>query len=162
MSSRNQYLTDEERSKAPVIHQTLLAGSGAPARRRRAISPTIERTGVEASSVAGFRPDYFAVRSADDLSTPRADTRQLVVLMAARLGRARLIDNLQLRSVSGTSCGSASPNSAPVRVPPQRPLDMLAHQCRRIPAPPLQRRDHRLARSAHSPAPPRYSATTAR
>ncbi|MGH8207816.1 MAG: pantoate--beta-alanine ligase, partial [Steroidobacteraceae bacterium] len=43
-----------------------------------------------------FRPDYFAVRRADNLSAPDPDTRHLVVLTAARLGRARLIDNLQV------------------------------------------------------------------
>ena len=42
---------------------------------------------------AGFRPDYFAVRNADDLSPAQAMDRRLVVLVAAHLGRARLIDN---------------------------------------------------------------------
>jgi pantoate--beta-alanine ligase len=95
MSSRNQYLTDEERRKAPLIHQTLLA---AVERLRSGDCDlaAIERNGVDALEGAGFRPDYFAVRRADDLSTPDSDARHLVVLVAARLGRARLIDNLQL------------------------------------------------------------------
>jgi len=96
MSSRNQYLTDEERRKAPVIHQLLLAA----VERLRAGDrdfTAIERNGLQALESGGFRPDYFAVRRADDLSTPQADTRHFVVLTAARLGRARLIDNLQLR-----------------------------------------------------------------
>ncbi|MDE2449524.1 MAG: pantoate--beta-alanine ligase [Gammaproteobacteria bacterium] len=95
MSSRNQYLTDEERRRAPVIHQTLLA---AVARLRAGDRDFagIERAGVEALERAGFRPDYFAVRRADDLGNPELDARQLVVLIAARLGRARLIDNLQV------------------------------------------------------------------
>jgi pantoate--beta-alanine ligase len=95
MSSRNQYLTDEERRKAPVIHQTLLA---AIARLRAGDSDFagIERAGTEALERAGFNPDYFAVRSAGDLGSPDAGTLHLVVLVAARLGRARLIDNLQL------------------------------------------------------------------
>ena len=97
MSSRNQYLTDEERRKAPVIHQLLLA---AVERLRSGYRdfPAIERGGLEALERAGFRPDYFSVRRADDLSIPDADTRHLVVLTAARLGRARLIDNLQLET----------------------------------------------------------------
>ena len=97
MSSRNQYLTDEERSKAPVIHQTLLAA----VERLRAGDrdfTAIERNGLEVLVASGFRPDYFAVRRADDLSAPQADAQHLVVLTAARLGRARLIDNLQLRT----------------------------------------------------------------
>lgn len=97
MSSRNQYLSDEERAKAPLIHQTLLAA----VERLRAGGRDfgqIERAGTEALARAGFRPDYFAVRRADDLGDPDANTRHLVVLTAARLGRARLIDNLQLHT----------------------------------------------------------------
>ena len=95
MSSRNQYLTDEERSKAHLIHQTLLAAIERLRSGDRDFT-AIERNGVEALERAGFRADYFAVRRADDLSNPEASTRHLVVLTAARLGRARLIDNLQV------------------------------------------------------------------
>ena len=94
MSSRNQYLTDEERRTAPVIHRALTAA----VERLRAGDrdfAAIERAGIEALDHAGLRPDYFSVRRADDLSAPDADTRHLVILTAARLGRARLIDNLQ-------------------------------------------------------------------
>lgn len=96
MSSRNQYLTGEERRRAPFIHETLLA---AVARLRAGDKDFagIERAGTEALDRAGFRPDYFAVRRDDDLSNPDPVTRHLVVLVAARLGRARLIDNLQVR-----------------------------------------------------------------
>jgi pantoate--beta-alanine ligase len=97
MSSRNQYLTDDERRQAPVIHQTLLAALERLQAGERDFD-AIERTGVAALERAGFRPDYFAVRRADDLSGPDGDTRHLVILTAARLGRARLIDNLQLRA----------------------------------------------------------------
>ena len=95
MSSRNQYLTDEERRKAPVIHKTLLAAIARLRAGDRDFAG-IERAGTEALERAGFNPDYFAVRSAGDLSSPDAGTLHLVVLVAARLGRARLIDNLQL------------------------------------------------------------------
>ena len=57
----------------------------------------IELTGVEALARAGMKPDYFSVRRAQDLAAPAADTRHLVVLTAARLGKARLIDNIQVR-----------------------------------------------------------------
>ncbi|MBW4051087.1 MAG: pantoate--beta-alanine ligase [Proteobacteria bacterium] len=95
MSSRNQYLTDDERRKAPLIHQTL---SAAVERLRAADKDfaAIERVGTDSLERSGLRPDYFAVRRADDLGPPDADTRHFVVLTAARLGRARLIDNLQL------------------------------------------------------------------
>lgn len=95
MSSRNQYLTDEERRKAPLIHQTLSAAvEGLRAADRDFAA--IERVGTASLERSGFRPDYFAVRRAADLGPPDADTRHFVILTAARLGRARLIDNLQL------------------------------------------------------------------
>lgn len=97
MSSRNQYLTDEERTRAPLIHQLLLSATERLRTGDRDFA-AIERQALETLVGAGFRPDYFSVRRADDLSTPQADTRHLVVLVAARLGRARLIDNLQLQA----------------------------------------------------------------
>jgi pantoate--beta-alanine ligase len=94
MSSRNQYLTDEERRKAPIIHQTLVAAVERLRVGDRDFA-AIESAGVEALERSGLRTDYFAVRRAEDLGDPDASTRHLVVLTAARLGRARLIDNLQ-------------------------------------------------------------------
>jgi pantoate--beta-alanine ligase len=96
MSSRNQYLTDEERQTAPLIHQLLLTAVARLQAGDRDFA-AIERTALQALVASAFRPDYFSVRRADDLSPPRADTQHLVVLVAARLGRARLIDNLQFR-----------------------------------------------------------------
>ena len=96
MSSRNQYLTPQERQLAPRIYailtsiaQRLQAGDSEFA--------SMERSGVQALEAATFRPDYFAVRQARDLSPPRPDTRHLVVMTAVRLGKARLIDNIQVR-----------------------------------------------------------------
>jgi pantoate--beta-alanine ligase len=96
MSSRNQYLSAAERQVAPRIYQTLLAA----ANRLQAGDTefaSIERTGVEALEKAGMKPDYFSIRRAQDLGAPNADTKHLVVLAAARLGKARLIDNVQVR-----------------------------------------------------------------
>jgi len=95
LSSRNQYLTEEERRTAPILHQTLLAAVERLRGGERDFD-RIERLGIESLEQAAFRPDYFAVRRAADLGAPQADTRHFVVLTAARLGRARLIDNLQL------------------------------------------------------------------
>jgi pantoate--beta-alanine ligase len=94
MSSRNQYLTAAERGVAPLIHQLLQA-----ARTRLlagAAEQAVEAEGLAALSAAGFRPDYFAVRDARDLHPAQPHTRELVVLVAARLGKARLIDNLRV------------------------------------------------------------------
>lgn len=95
MSSRNQYLTKAERAQAPLLRRVLsetgallrdgskdFAGLGAQARRR-----------LEA---AGFRPDYVEVCNADTLAPAMPDDRRLVVLAAAWLGKARLIDNLAM------------------------------------------------------------------
>ena len=95
MSSRNQYLTAEERVRAPQVYATLQAAAKR-VRSGEADFASIERSGLQALESAGFRPDYFAVRQAADLGMPAPGTRELVVLTAARLGRARLIDNVQV------------------------------------------------------------------
>jgi pantoate--beta-alanine ligase len=95
MSSRNQYLTAQERALAPTIYATLQAAATRLAAGDAEIA-SIERGGVQALEHAGFRPDYFAVREAAGLNPPLAGARHLVVLTAARLGRARLIDNVQV------------------------------------------------------------------
>jgi pantoate--beta-alanine ligase len=96
MSSRNQYLTAAERALAPRIYATLESA----AQRLRAGESDftgIERAGFRALEEAGFRPDYFSVRQSADLSPAVAAARELVVLTAARLSKARLIDNVQVQ-----------------------------------------------------------------
>jgi pantoate--beta-alanine ligase len=95
MSSRNQYLTEAERKVAPAINQGL---KRAVARVQGGDSnfAAIEAEESEALKKLGFRPDYFTVRDAKTLTPPDASARHLVVLVAARLGKARLIDNLQI------------------------------------------------------------------
>lgn len=93
MSSRNQYLSAEERARAPALHATLrdlrdALVEGTP--RDRA-----EKDAADTLRAAGFDVDYIVVRRRD-LSLPDADARgALVALAAARLGRTRLIDNLE-------------------------------------------------------------------
>jgi pantoate--beta-alanine ligase len=96
MSSRNQYLTPQERTQAPRIFEAL---SAVAARLQAGDSElaSMERSGIQALEAAGFRPDYFAIRQAQDLCAPRPDTNHLVVLTAVRAGKARLIDNIQVR-----------------------------------------------------------------
>jgi pantoate--beta-alanine ligase len=95
LSSRNRYLSAEERARAPVIHQALHVAIDQLHEGSRDFI-AIESAGWRALAAAGLRPDYFAVRDAIDLQAPRTVSRELVVLTAARLGRARLIDNLRL------------------------------------------------------------------
>jgi pantoate--beta-alanine ligase len=96
MSSRNQYLTPRERQTAPLLYQTLLDA------QQRLRKPAASFAAVEEEALAnlivhGFQPDYFSIREAVRLSVPVPADRELVVLAAARLGRARLIDNLRLQ-----------------------------------------------------------------
>jgi pantoate--beta-alanine ligase len=95
MSSRNQYLTAEERKLAPKLYAALQS-----AVRRLAAAESdfasIERAGSAELLAAGFQPEYFSIREARDLHAPRGGSSDLVVLTAARLGKARLIDNLQV------------------------------------------------------------------
>jgi pantoate--beta-alanine ligase len=100
MSSRNRYLSGEERERAPAIYQALRAAVHAIDAGDRDLE-AIERTGAAALARAGMQVDYFSVRNAVDLSPPTASTTELVVLAAARIGRSRLIDNLRAyRSVA--------------------------------------------------------------
>jgi pantoate--beta-alanine ligase len=95
MSSRNQYLSAEQRQLAPTIYRQLQQAAAALKSGVRDYA-RIEGTGRAALDSAGFRTDYFSVRDARSLAQAQPDTRQFVVLTAARLGKARLIDNLQL------------------------------------------------------------------
>jgi pantoate--beta-alanine ligase len=94
LSSRNRYLSAEERARAPAIYRALRAAADALRTGRRDYA-ALERQGWLAIEQAGMKPDYFTILEAEDLSNPNAQSTDLVVLAAARLGRARLIDNLR-------------------------------------------------------------------
>ena len=93
MSSRNRYLSPADRKLAPRIYEEL-------EKARAAIEAgsvdygALEVEGFEALKRSGFRPDYFSIRDAETLGEPAADG-DLVILTAARIGRARLIDNVR-------------------------------------------------------------------
>ncbi|HEX6833190.1 MAG TPA: pantoate--beta-alanine ligase [Rudaea sp.] len=92
MSSRNQYLSAEERERAGVIHRTLLAMRDEL--HRGTARAQIEEQALATLQAEGLIPDYAVLRRADDLSEPASGERaNLVALIAAKLGRARLIDN---------------------------------------------------------------------
>lgn len=92
LSSRNGYLTEEERARAPAL-QRVLAGTAARIRDGEAPGAAAA-VACDALAAEGFEPDYVSVRRQSDLGEPEAGDRALVVLGAARLGRARLIDNV--------------------------------------------------------------------
>ncbi len=93
LSSRNQYLAAGDRSRAAGLHRAL-ADCAAKLTAGKRSFPSLSKKGTADLVAAGFRPDYFAIRNAADLSAASAASRSLVVMAAAHLGRARLIDNL--------------------------------------------------------------------
>jgi len=94
MSSRNGYLGPEEREAAPALYRALQEAAQAIAGGD--VDPvTVERGAAESIAAAGLRPEYVSVRRAEDLAPPAAGDGDLVILAAAYLGRARLIDNVR-------------------------------------------------------------------
>jgi pantoate--beta-alanine ligase len=94
MSSRNQYLDEAQRQLAPTIYRQLQQAVTALKSGARDFAK-IEAAGRSALDGAGFRTDYFSVRDAKSLAPAQPDTMPFVVLTASRLGKARLIDNIQ-------------------------------------------------------------------
>lgn len=95
MSSRNGYLSPEQRRIAPIIYRTLQKAADDLMNRRKNIA-AVEHDGMQALEQAGLRPEYFSVRRSSDLGEPAPGEGELSILTAAWLGPARLIDNLKL------------------------------------------------------------------
>ncbi|PKU26236.1 pantoate--beta-alanine ligase [Telmatospirillum siberiense] len=96
MSSRNAYLSVEERAIAPILHQTLMAMASRVAER----APIAEQEawGRKQLLTAGFRAvDYLSVRDAESLTPLDTLTGAARILAAAHLGKTRLIDNVGVR-----------------------------------------------------------------
>ena len=94
-SSRNGYLTPQQREVAPTLHHILVSC-------REAIACGFDNFLQLESHArmkllqAGFEPDYFAIRDAATLRAVTEDTEEIAILAAARLGNTRLIDNIRL------------------------------------------------------------------
>jgi len=100
LSSRNQYLSVEQRAQASAIYRAISAVAAAV----KAGSGLCGQAEIASKSLQekGFRPDYVEVRSAQTLQAPSPNEVDLVVLAAAWLGRARLIDNVRFTRSSHT------------------------------------------------------------
>jgi pantoate--beta-alanine ligase len=97
MSSRNGYLSAEERSKAPMLYAQLQ--QAADQVRAGQDWEVIEAEAVQRLSTAGFAPEYFTLRAAEDLQPLvrwQPGDAPARILVAARLGKTRLIDNVSI------------------------------------------------------------------
>ena len=94
-SSRNGYLSKEERAKAPVVFQTLTQTAEQLQQGRHDFS-ALEQEAQSALTTAGLRPDYFNIVNSRTLKPAQEQDRELTLLVAAFLGTTRLIDNLSL------------------------------------------------------------------
>jgi len=92
LSSRNGYLSDEERQLATGLYKTLQEVAS-ELNAGETLEATIA-TATQRLEERGFRPDYVEVRSSSDLKPAAAGVSEVVILAAAFLGNARLIDNL--------------------------------------------------------------------
>lgn len=93
LSSRNSYLTEAERAEAPRLHAAI-GDVAAALRAGHTDWQTLERDAMRILAGRGWQPDYIAIRT-QSLDLPSAGA-PLVVLAAARLGRTRLIDNVEV------------------------------------------------------------------
>ena len=95
LSSRNAYLSSAERKEAPRLYQLLCQA------RAELASGAVDYQRIELDVMSdlahhGWKPDYIAVRRQNDLLAPTNGERTLVILAAARLGKTRLIDNVEV------------------------------------------------------------------
>ena len=95
MSSRNSYLKPEERRVAAGIY-TSLSRAASDLRVQALPLVALERRCEDELKTLGMRPEYISVRRATDLDLPQAGDQDLIILAAAWLGGARLIDNIRV------------------------------------------------------------------
>ena len=94
LSSRNVYLSPEQRKIAPLLHQTI-SGVAADLAQGRGCDDAVVAARFKLDA-AGFRVDYVAVRDPDTLKPLSGPVKRARVLVAAYLGKTRLIDNVPM------------------------------------------------------------------
>ncbi|MGA3682262.1 pantoate--beta-alanine ligase [Pseudomonas graminis] len=95
LSSRNGYLTEDQRAAAPALYR-VIKQIGTALQNGEQDHQQLIGDGVKALEAAGFLPDYLEIRNAVSLRPATPDDHDLVVLGAAFMGKTRLIDNLHL------------------------------------------------------------------
>lgn len=109
LSSRNAYLSEAERTEAPHLQTSLQELRHAVLDTMHHASPMkpldqslheLEKKTTDALTQRGWQPDYIAIRKRTDLLAPSNEDllakKELVILAAAKLGKTRLIDNLEI------------------------------------------------------------------
>ena len=103
LSSRNGYLSSEERIEAPQLQKVLREVRARVldlSDRNTHALKEIEKIAIEMLTGRGWQPDYIAIRQQSNLATATNESLQaeepLVILTAAKLGKTRLIDNLEI------------------------------------------------------------------
>ena len=99
LSSRNGYLTAEERAQAPAIYQILTQLRQAILNGQREYTMLCDATVLHLQKL-GLDPDYVSIMRSQDLQPATAADTQLVILVAAKLGKTRLIDNITVNLAS--------------------------------------------------------------
>lgn len=96
LSSRNGYLTNEERPRAIALHKALCKARDALIAGRRDYT-SLEQAASQMLTQSGMRPDYVSIRQAKTLEPASANDTDLVLLGAVYLGKTRLIDNVTVQ-----------------------------------------------------------------
>jgi len=96
LSSRNQYLSAQERAEAPRLYRVLSELKTAIDQGERHYA-ALEADAMRQLTAHGWTPDYVTVRRQSDLAAPELSDQALVVLAAARLGAPRLLDNIEVQ-----------------------------------------------------------------
>lgn len=94
LSSRNGYLSSDQRAQAPQLYQALCQARDAL--EQGAPPDAVLREALGQLASGSFKPDYLELRRASDLGAVTHDTRDAILLAAAHLGPTRLIDNLKV------------------------------------------------------------------
>lgn len=96
MSSRNGYLSSEQKHSAASIYQNLQTTATALREGERDYKQ-LEQSAKQNLKEAGLKPDYYAICNAETLQAVQPEDKNLVILAAAFIGPSRLIDNLRLK-----------------------------------------------------------------
>jgi pantoate--beta-alanine ligase len=97
MSSRNAYLSAAERQAAPALYKGLRAAQAQAAKGEKNAAPLLAEARAIIEQEPLFEIDYLELRQADTLETIESITGPAVLAVAARIGKARLIDNILIK-----------------------------------------------------------------